>query len=147
VGRYGVQSRGDDVRPGESCSGRGAMACPVLKQGGFKGEGVVVDRASPGGLVGAVDSGPYRVQWQAWRRPVPASPHSARVVVAVRGVALQGQGWLHRTNSDGDGAPAGLSSWFDPAEQRREGSRARPAPPLRARCVSRTKVGGTVSRS
>jgi hypothetical protein len=82
--------------------------------------------------VGAVDSGPYRVQWQAWRRPVPASPHSARVVVAVHGVALQGRGWLHRTNSDGDGAPAGLSSWFDPAEQRREGSRARPAP-LRGR--------------
>jgi hypothetical protein len=36
VRRYGVQSRGDDARPGESCSGRGAMACPVLKQGGFE---------------------------------------------------------------------------------------------------------------
>jgi hypothetical protein len=44
VRRYGVQSRGDDARPGESCSGRGAMACPVLKQGGFEGEGVAVDR-------------------------------------------------------------------------------------------------------
>jgi hypothetical protein len=45
VRRYGVQSHGDDARPGESCSGRGAMACPVLKQGGFEGEGVVVDRS------------------------------------------------------------------------------------------------------
>jgi hypothetical protein len=36
VRRYGVQSRGDDARPGESCSSRGAMACPVLKQGGFE---------------------------------------------------------------------------------------------------------------
>jgi hypothetical protein len=33
VRRYGIQSHGDDVRPGESCSGRGAVACPVLKQG------------------------------------------------------------------------------------------------------------------
>jgi hypothetical protein len=44
VMRYGVQFRGDDPRPGESCSGRGAVACPVLKQGSFEGEGVVVDR-------------------------------------------------------------------------------------------------------
>jgi hypothetical protein len=43
VRKYGVQSRGDDARPGESCSGRSAVACPVLKQGGFEGEGVVVD--------------------------------------------------------------------------------------------------------
>jgi hypothetical protein len=44
VQRYGVQSCGDDAHPGESCSGRGAVACPVLKQGGFEGEGVVIDR-------------------------------------------------------------------------------------------------------
>jgi hypothetical protein len=78
--------------------------------------------------VGAVDGGPYGVQWQVWRRPVPASPHSARVVVAVRSTVLQGQGWPHRTDSDGDGAPADLTSWLDPAKQRKEGSRVRPAP-------------------
>jgi hypothetical protein len=44
VRRYGVQSRGDDARPGESCSGRSAMACPVLKHEGFEGKGVAVDR-------------------------------------------------------------------------------------------------------
>jgi hypothetical protein len=78
--------------------------------------------------VGAVDGGPYGVQWQAWRRPVPASPHSARVVVALCDTALQGRGWPHRTDSDGDGAPADLTSRLDPAEQRKEGSRVRPAP-------------------
>jgi hypothetical protein len=38
------------------------------------------------------------------------------VVVAVHGVAQQGQGRSHRADSDGDGAPAGLTSWFGPAE-------------------------------
>jgi hypothetical protein len=46
----------------------------------------------------------------------PRVINSVRVVVAVRGVALQGQGRPHRTVSDGDGAPAGLTSRFDPAE-------------------------------
>jgi hypothetical protein len=64
-------------------------------------------------------------------------PHvlnSAGVVVAVPGVVLQGRGWPHRTDSDGDGAPAGLTSWFDPAESREKGSRVQP-PPLRGRGV------------
>jgi hypothetical protein len=77
----------------------------------------------------------------------PRMPNNVRVVVAVRGVALQGRGWPHRTDSDGDGTPAGMTSRFDPAEQREEGSRVRPAP-LRGRgAFSRTEVGGTVSRS
>jgi hypothetical protein len=62
----------------------------------------------------------------------PRMLNSVGVVVAVHGVAQQGQGWPHRADSDGDGTPAGLASWFDPAESREEGSRARPAP-LRGR--------------
>jgi hypothetical protein len=62
----------------------------------------------------------------------PRVPNSVGVVVVVHGVALQGRGWPHRTDSDGDGAPAGLTSQFDPAESREEGSRVRPAP-LRGR--------------
>jgi hypothetical protein len=27
---------------------------------------------SPGGLEGIADDDPYRMQWQAWRRPAPA---------------------------------------------------------------------------
>jgi hypothetical protein len=62
----------------------------------------------------------------------PRVPNSVGVVAAVHGVALQGRGWPHRTDSDGDGAPAGLTSRFDPAESREEGSRVQPAP-LRGR--------------
>jgi hypothetical protein len=43
VWRYGVQCRGVGGRPGEPCSGLGVVTCPVLEQGGFEGEGVVVD--------------------------------------------------------------------------------------------------------
>jgi hypothetical protein len=46
----------------------------------------------------------------------PRVLNSAGVVVAVRGVAQQGRGWPHGTDSDGDGAPAGLTSRFDPVE-------------------------------
>jgi hypothetical protein len=53
---------------------------------------------------------------------------NVEVVVAVHGMAQQGQGWPHRADSDEDGAPAVLASWFDPAESREEGSRVRPAP-------------------
>jgi hypothetical protein len=62
----------------------------------------------------------------------PRVLNSVGVVAAVHGVALQGRGWPHRTDSDGDGAPAGLTSRFDPTESREEGSRVRPAP-LRGR--------------
>jgi hypothetical protein len=75
----------------------------------------------------------------------PRVLNSAGVVVAVPGVALQGQGRPHRTNSGGDGAPAGLTSWFDPADSRGKGSRVRPSP-SRARRVSRTGLVGTVPR-
>jgi hypothetical protein len=62
----------------------------------------------------------------------PRVLNSVGAVVAVRGVAQQGRGWPRRIDSDGDGAPAGLTSRFDPAESREEGSRVRPAP-LRGR--------------
>jgi hypothetical protein len=58
----------------------------------------------------------------------PRVLNSVGVVVAVHGVAQQGQGWPHRADSYGDGALAGLASWFDPAESREEGSRVRLAP-------------------
>jgi hypothetical protein len=62
----------------------------------------------------------------------PRVPNSAGVVIAVPGVVLQGRGRPHRTNSGGDGAPAGLTSWFDPADSRGKGSRVQSAP-LRGR--------------
>jgi hypothetical protein len=62
----------------------------------------------------------------------PRVLNNAGVVVVVPGVALQGRGRPHKTNSGGDGAPAGLMSWFDPADSRGKGSRVQPAP-LRGR--------------
>jgi hypothetical protein len=64
----------------------------------------------------------------------PRVLNSVGVVVAVLGVALQGRGRPHRTNSGGDGAPAGLTSWFDPADSRGKSSRVQSAP-LRERDV------------
>jgi hypothetical protein len=58
----------------------------------------------------------------------PRVLNSVGAVVAVRGVAQQERGWPHRIDSDGDGAPVGLTSRFDPTESREEGSRVRPAP-------------------
>jgi hypothetical protein len=58
----------------------------------------------------------------------PRVLNNVEVVVAVRDVAQQGRGWPHRIDSDGASAPAGLTSWFDPAESREKGSRVWPAP-------------------
>jgi hypothetical protein len=40
--------------------------------GSFEGGGAVVGRGVPGGLEGVADVDLYGIQWQAWRRPVPA---------------------------------------------------------------------------
>jgi hypothetical protein len=119
-----------------------------LNRGGFEGRDVVVDRCVS-----------RRARGSCWRRSLrgaiagvatsrPRVLNSVGAVVAVRGVAQQGRGWPHRIDSGGYGAPVGLTSRFDPAESREEGSRVRlPPPPSRARRVSRTRVGGAVSRS
>jgi hypothetical protein len=78
--------------------------------------------ASSDGLEEAVDGDPYRAQWQAWRRPVPACSTALELL-------QQCLAWCHR---GGDGVPTGLTSWFDPADSRGKGSRVRPAP-LRGR--------------
>jgi hypothetical protein len=74
--------------------------------------------ASSGGLEEAVDGDPYGAQWQAWRRPVPACSTAPELL-------QQCPAWRYR---GGDGVPAGLTSWFDPAEPRERDSRVRPAP-------------------
>jgi hypothetical protein len=61
--------------------------------------------ASSGGLEEAVDGDPYRAQWQAWWRPVPACSTASELL-------QQCLVWRYR---GGDGVPAGLTSWFDPA--------------------------------
>jgi hypothetical protein len=97
---------------------------------GFEGSGIVVDR--PVFVCerarGSVDKGPYEVQRQTWWCPVPTRFNSAGVVAAVHGVALQGRGWPHRVDSDGDDAPAGLTSRFDPVYSRKKGFKGSTGP-------------------
>jgi hypothetical protein len=62
----------------------------------------------------------------------PRVLNSVGVVAAVHDMVLQGRGWPHKTDSDGDGGLAGLTSRSDPVESREEGSRVRPSP-LRGR--------------
>jgi hypothetical protein len=40
--------------------------------GSFEGRVRWMAVMSPGGLEGVADVDPYEIQWQAWRRPVPA---------------------------------------------------------------------------
>jgi hypothetical protein len=52
-------------------------------------------RPPPAGrFEGAINGGPYEVQWRVWRRPVPMLTNSVGDVVAVPGVALQWRGRL-----------------------------------------------------
>jgi hypothetical protein len=73
--------------------------------------------------------------------------NSAGVVAVVRGVALQGRGWPHRVDSDGDDRSRrpDVTAW--PCVSTEKMFEGAASPPSRARRVSRTGVGGTVSRS
>jgi hypothetical protein len=79
------------------------VLCP--NRSGFEGGGVVIGR--PVVVHGQARGGhpwrPIRGTAAVWRRPAPVRSNSAGVVVAVRGVALQGRGGPHRADSDGDG--------------------------------------------
>jgi hypothetical protein len=103
-----------------------------LNSGGFEGEGVVVDRGVSMRARGSRGRRSVRGTVAGVAASRPRVLNSVGVVAAVHGVVLQGRGWPHRTDSDGDGAPAGLTSRSDPAESREEGSRVQPAP-LRGR--------------
>jgi hypothetical protein len=107
---------------------------------------LVVRSSLVGRPEGAVNGDPYEAQWQAWQRPVPVRSNSAGNVVAVPGVALQWRGWPHRADSDGEDRsrrPDVTAQSCVDTEKAFEGSTG---PPSRARRVSHTEVGGTVSR-
>jgi hypothetical protein len=78
------------------------VLCP--HRSGFEDGGVVVGRLVV--IRGQARGGhlwwPVRGTTQTWRRPAPVLSNSVGVVVAVRGAALQGWGWPHRIDSDGD---------------------------------------------
>jgi hypothetical protein len=64
----------------------------------------------------------------------------------VLGVALQGRGWPHKVDSDGDDRSSrpDVTAW--PCVSTEKTFEGVAGPPSRARRVSRTGVGGIVSR-
>jgi hypothetical protein len=68
TGKYGVQRRGVGGRP-RSCRHNVSCARTVAdsRVGAYW-----LTVVSSDGLEEAVDGDPYGIQWQAWRRPVPA---------------------------------------------------------------------------
>jgi hypothetical protein len=145
--RYGVQFRGDDTRPGESRSGHGAVACPVLKQGRLRGwrrsgwpwcvpagprELLTVVRTGYSGRRGGVPS-PRAQQRQS-------SCSSARRGAAGAGMAAQDwqrRGWRSHQPD--------VTVW--PCRVTRRGLEGAAGPPSGAWRVSRTKASGTRPRS
>jgi hypothetical protein len=60
---------------------------------------------SPSGFEGIADVNPYRMQWQAWRRPVPARFTAPELLPQRPAWGCTRGGGLHAVNSGRDGAP------------------------------------------
>jgi hypothetical protein len=140
VWRRGEQCHGADGRPGESCSGRSVVARPVLVQERFRGW-----RRSGWSCV--VNGGPVLDTVVVVAMSCPRALQQHRDVVTVLGVVRQWRGWPHRFDSNGDDR----SRWTDvtawPCIVTGKAFEGAAGPPSRARRVSCTGVGGTVSWS
>jgi hypothetical protein len=77
----------------------------------------------------------------------PRAPQQRRDVATVSGLVQQWRGWLHRVDSDGDDRSCrpDVTAW--PCVSTEKTFEGATGPPSRARRVSRTGAGGTVSRS
>jgi hypothetical protein len=60
---------------------------------------------SPGGLEGVADVDPYEIQWQAWRRPVPACFTAPELLPQCSAWGCTRGGRPPAVNSGRDGAP------------------------------------------
>jgi hypothetical protein len=60
---------------------------------------------SPGGLEGVADVDPYGMQWQVWRRPVPARFTALKLLPQRPAWGCTRGGGRHAVNSGRDGAP------------------------------------------
>jgi hypothetical protein len=116
---------------------------------GFEGGGVAVGRpaAVVGRFEGVVDRGGVRDTVAAVATSCPRVPQQRRCVVTVPGVVQQWRGWSHRVDSDGDDRSRrpDVTAW--PCVSTKKTFEGAAGPPSRARRVSCTGVGGTVSRS
>jgi hypothetical protein len=119
-----------------------------LYRSGFEGSGVVVGRpaAAAGQFEGAVNGGPVCGTVAVVATSCSRALQHHQDVVTVPGAALQWRGWPHRVDSDGKDRSRrpDVTAWpCIVTEKTFEGASG---PPSRARRVSRTGVGGTVSR-
>jgi hypothetical protein len=149
VWRHDEQCHGADGCPGES-SPAGVSWCVLCSyRSGLEGSGIAVGRpaAVVGRFEGAVDGGAERGIVAVVATSCPRAPQQRRDVVTVPGVVRQWRGWSHRVDSDGDDRSRrpDVTAW--PCVSTKETFEGAASPPSRARCVSRTGVGGTASRS
>jgi hypothetical protein len=73
--------------------------------GSFEGRAQWTVVMSPGGLEGIADVDPYRMQWQAWRRPVPARFTAPELLPQCPTWGCTRGGGRHAVNTGRDGAP------------------------------------------
>jgi hypothetical protein len=116
---------------------------------GFEGDGVVVGRptTAAGRFEGVVNGEPIRGTVAVVATSCPRAFQQHRDVVTVLGVARQWRGWPHRVDSDGEdhSCRPDVTVWHRVVTEKVfEGAAGSPS---RARRISRTGVGDTVSRS
>jgi hypothetical protein len=100
---------------------------------------------SPGGLEGAADVDPYGIQWQAWRRPVPACFTAPELLPQCpTWDCTRGGGRLPLIVAGMAPRRPNITTW--PCKVTGKHFEGVAGPPSRARRVGRTGVGGAASR-
>jgi hypothetical protein len=116
---------------------------------GYEGGGVVVGRPAVAAdrFEGAVNGGPVRGTVAVVATSCPHALQQHRDVAIVPGVVRQWRVWPHRVDSDGDDRShrPDVTAW--PCIVTKKAFEGAVGPPSRARRISRTGVGATVSRS
>jgi hypothetical protein len=111
----------------------------------FEGRGAVVGRDVPGGLEGVADDDPYEVQWQAWRRPVPACLTVPELLPQCPAWGcMRGGVRLQLTVAGMASRRPSVTTW--PCKTTGKHFEGVAGPPSRARHVSRTGVGSAASQ-
>jgi hypothetical protein len=116
---------------------------------GFEGGGVVVGRpaTATGRFEGVINGGPVHGTVAVVATSCPRALQQHRDVITVPGVVRQWRGWPHRVDSDGKDRSRRPDVMAWPCIVMEKAFKGAADPPSRARRVSRTGVGGTVSRS
>jgi hypothetical protein len=148
VWKHGEQCHEADGRPGESRSGRGVVARPVLVQERFRGwrrSGWSSSRRR-GPTRGCRQRGPVCGTVAVVATSYPRALQQHRDVVIVLGVARRWRGCPHRADNDGEDRSRRPDVTARPCIVTEKAFEGAAGPISRARCVSRMGVGGAVSR-